>query len=346
MACWSFRLNIVTAGRFKRAVVWCGTLIHMAETHPILAWADADQESLVRDVASHPAVDIVAVGSDSADAAARLSTNLGIDRIDDLRRASQHEQAQLLWIASPTHMEPALAKTLRERGWRCASCQPFPASLTDLPASPEDIAAIRFTPPMRRSDGFRAATDILADFGEARCVNVTMRSGTGQGGLFARLFDAVDVVESLCGVPEIIDAALVSRMSGVAEHLADLHGHMTINLRFPENRCACVAVSDQAGTWFRGVTVLGDGGCLRISDDGFEWIAESGEVLDSHESTSHISPGQLIAHQLVRMLEHRGETDAPPDASKLLAICEAARLSCRTGEGETPRKVLKMLSNV
>lgn len=318
----------------------------MAETHQILAWADADQEALIRDVSLNPSVDVVAVGSDNADSSARLSTNLGLERIEDIRRASQHKQAKLLWIASPTYIEPALAKAIREHGWRCVSCQPFPASLTDLPESPEDAAVIRFTPPMRRSTGFRAAMDMIEDFGQARCVNVTMRSGQGQGGLFARLFDAVDVVESLCGVPEVIDAALVSQMPGVAENLADVHGHMTINMRFPENRCACVAVSDRAGTWFRGVTVLSDRGCLRISDDGFEWISETGEIVDSHDAGEPSTPGSLISNQIVRILEHLDDTDTPPDAMKLLAICEAARLSCRTGEGETPRKVMKMLRHV
>lgn len=43
-------------------------------------------------------------------------------------------------------------------------------------------------------------------------------------------------------------------------------------------------------------------------------------------------------------LEGLDTTDAPPDNARLLALCESARLSCRTGQGETPGKVMEMMS--
>ena len=36
-------------------------------------------------------------------------------------------------------------------------------------------------------------------------------------------------------------------------------------------------------------------------------------------------------------------TEPPPDATRLLALCEAARLSCRTRQVETPQRMLEML---
>ena len=44
----------------------------------------------------------------------------------------------------------------------------------------------------------------------------------------------------------------------------------------------------------RGVTVLGDAGCLRISDGGFEWSAADGRVIDHHREDEKQSPGELI----------------------------------------------------
>jgi hypothetical protein len=154
----------------------------------------------------------------------------------------------------------------------------------------------------------------------------------------------MDAVDQLCGEAESIDAALATPMPDPPENLAGLCGHMTINMRFPGSRCACVAVSDSAGTWFRGVTVLGETGCLRISDDGFEWIAPDGELLDSHESEERTTPGLLIGMQIARVLEGRDANEPPPDHARLLSLCEAARLSARTGQGEAPRKLLRMLS--
>jgi len=317
----------------------------MSHVHRILAWADADQLSFVRSVADHPALELVSIGAEHTDSAIKLANALEVEREDDLRRAMQRDDFDLFWLACPLVLEPATAKLIRERRLRVMATQPHPASLADL-ANAEEAATVHFVPIMRRSPGYRATADILSDFGEPRCVNITMRCGHGQGNLFARLFDAMDIIDALCGEPEIIDAALVSPTPGVAEALADLHGHMTINIRFPENRCACVAISDRAGAWFRGVTILGEGGCLRINDDGFEWHSVDGELVDSHQALEPSSPGQLVAANIIRVLEQLDTTDAPPDAGKLLAMCEAAKLSCRTGEGETPRKMLKMMSRV
>lgn len=313
----------------------------MSQPHRILAWADADQIPLLRDVASHASLAIVAVGSDEADAGVKLANAFEADRVEDIRRAVLREDIDLLLLASPMELDASTIKLIRERNVRIVTSQPHPAALSQ----PAGDIHTRFSPLMRRSPGYRETAEILSDFGEARCINITMRSGVGQGNLFARLFDAVEVIDALCGEPEIIDAALVSPTPGVAETLVDLHGHMTINMRFPENRCACVAVSDRAGAWFRGVTILGDGGCLRINDDGFDWTATDGTHVDAHQHMESSSPGTLIAAQCVRMLNQQDTIDAPEPA-KLLAVCEAARLSCRTGEGETPRKIMQMLSHV
>ena len=43
------------------------------------------------------------------------------------------------------------------------------------------------------------------------------------------------------------------------------------------------------------------------------------------------------------MLAGIDAADPPPDTARLLALCEAARLSARTGGPETPEKVIEML---
>ena len=91
------------------------------------------------------------------------------------------------------------------------------------------------------------------------------RCGLGQGTLFSRLFDAMDLLQSICGPIESINASLSGPLERVPEDLHALHGHMTINLRFKPNRCACIALSNHAGNWFRGlleshgVEVVGEG---------------------------------------------------------------------------------------
>jgi predicted dehydrogenase len=156
----------------------------------------------------------------------------------------------------------------------------------------------------------------------------------------------MDLVFTLCGVVETMDAALATPLARVPDLLAGLHGHLTLNMRFPGHYCACVAVSDRAGAWFRGVTVLGDGGCLRINDGGFDWLAPDGRLLDSHHEERNLTAGELIGEQIKRMLGGLDTNEVPPDNARLLALCEAARLSCRTGQGEAPRKMFEMMKRV
>ena len=54
----------------------------------------------------------------------------------------------------------------------------------------------------------------------------------------------------------------------------------------------------------------------------------------------------LVGEQIVRLLEGIDHDDVPPNFARLLALCEAARLSCRTGQAESPSRMLAMLSHV
>jgi hypothetical protein len=161
--------------------------------------------------------------------------------------------------------------------------------------------------------------------------------------LFARLFDAMDLAESLCGPIKELGAALWRPRAGVPETLAGLVGHLTVNVRFADNRCAAATVSDLAGRWFRQVAVLGEGGRLSIDDEGFEWVSPDGRLVDSHREEGRLGPGDLVAIHARRLLEGADAADLPPDGARLLAVCEAARLSARTGADEAPRKVLEMM---
>jgi hypothetical protein len=201
-----------------------------------------------------------------------------------------------------------------------------------------------FVPRMVRSPGFRAAMEILPQLGPLACLNIAFRSGPAQGSLFARLFDATEVLLTLCEEVQSVNAALAGPLNSVPELLANLRGHLSINFRFKSNCCACAALSDSAGTWFRGVTLLAEGGCVRISDDGFVWHGPDGVEIDSHRTPLIRLPGDLIGHQIVRVLDDVDTGEAPLDYPAMLALCEATRLSCLTGQNEAPARLLEMMS--
>ena len=104
--------------------------------------------------------------------------------------------------------------------------------IADLIMDPLEAATATFVPLMRRSPGYRAALETIEEFGQRQLIDIAVGSGPGQGTLFARLFDAMDLLETLCGPAEGIDAALAAPPTSFPESLADLRGHMTLNVRF------------------------------------------------------------------------------------------------------------------
>lgn len=321
----------------------------------LIVWARPEQETLLRDAIDVAELNLIAVCSDHHAGASDLSASFGVKRLDDLREAIQHEEIDLLWLASPVPLEADQRRLIREVGVRTISTEPRPGGITDLITLPEESDTAHFVPLMRRSKGFRAAAQHLGDLPPMHSVDLAFRSRPEDGTLIARLFDVVDLVDHLCGDVESVSATLAdpnheasSASPRVPDSLFNFNGHMSINFHLAENRCASAVISNGSREWFRGVTLLGADGCLRITDRACEF---SGVIDEADESAREgdpepISAGALIGEQIVRLLDELDREDPPPNHRRLLALCEAARLSCRTGQTESPSHMLAMLSHV
>jgi hypothetical protein len=299
----------------------------MSRTVRLIAWADPPQEALLQDAARRGKFDLLAVESPET---------------GSLRDLVRHD-ADLLWIASPGHLGTDERRLIREAMPFAITTEPIPGSAAEVVADPREAETARFVPLFRQSPGYRAAREVFDAFGARHGAGIVMSSKAGEGTLSARLFDAMDLVEALCGAAKRLEAALWRAVPGVPENLGALGGHLTVNVRFADNRCAATALSDAGGRWQRHATVWGEGGCLRIDDNGFEWITPAGETVDSHRESKPLSPGGLAALAARRILAGTDAADPQPDTARLLALCEAARISARTGEGESPQRVLEML---
>ncbi len=312
----------------------------------VLCWLHPSQGPLLRDAFAKAGLRVVAAGSGTAGQSSAAAAVLGAEAtIDDLRAGLSGAACDLVFLADPTGLDEPAAEQLRllaRAGTRIAGMEPIPGSLRDA-ALDLERGAVELVPMMRRAPGVRAGEAMLPTFGEVRCVNVSFRAGPGEGSLAARLYSGMDVIHRLCGQPELIDAAMAGVPGGaVPERLAGITGHLTANLRFPENRAACLAISDLAGKWSRGVTVLGEGGCLRLDDRSAEWIGPTGEVLDEANAPGVETLVDLIAVHLQRLLDQAAVLDPSTNHAAILAMCEAAVLSARTGQSESPRKLLHL----
>ena len=315
----------------------------MSSTIRLIAWAEPDQVSLVRQAVEVEAIDLAAVGSPDAAAGTRLSETLAAEHTATLREAILRDDIDLLWIVSPREIGGDERRLLREARARTISTEPLPGSAAEVLTDAREAQTADFVPLMRHSPGYRAAREVFGHFGERCAMSIFLGSGPGQGTLFARLFDAMDLAEALGGSVQQVHAALWRPLGGVPDTLRGLSGSLTITLRFSDNRCASLTASDCAGGWLRRIVLLGAGGCLCIDDGGFEWMSPDGRLIDAHRERRTISPGELVAGQIRQMLSGIDAADPPPDTARLLALCEAARLSARTCGPETPAKVMEML---
>ncbi|MFN0131076.1 MAG: hypothetical protein ACKVW3_00850 [Phycisphaerales bacterium] len=335
----------------------------MPPSRRVVAWFAPHQTHLVRQVADLAQLQLVGIGSSAR--AQGLSSELDAPTLPDLRAALASADADLVFIAHPgafglsTDDASALAEAHR-RGLRVATLEPLPASaiLLGEPAWTAALAAdtLRIVPLMRHAAVFRDAQEVLTAFGESRTLCIESLASPREGSLGARLYLALDFVLSILGEPETIDAAYVAPAAGPAIHplpsesLRELSGHLTANLRFADGRAASVVASDAAGRWSRVLTLLGPAGRLRFYDDGFEWISPEGQRRDQSRSTRTrgqepaVPPAAAaIADALSRLLDPSTPDFGPGDHATVLAMGQAALLSARTNQAESPITIKRMV---
>ena len=149
----------------------------------------------------------------------------------------------------------------------------------------------------------------------------------------------------LVDLPLSIDASLAGKIDP-RDDLRAITGTMAAHARTPNGAAVTLLVSDRAGHTRRRLHALGDAGEFRVDDVSYELVQWDGEPIDSHDASGQPATlADLIADQWRRSLELGSPGLAPvPPPRRLasLACCEACLLSARTGEAESPRRVMEM----
>lgn len=224
-----------------------------------------------------------------------------------------------------------------------------PADTPDPPSLP-DLA-----PRSRHSPGALDAAELLASgaIGDVRAASLSVMGPPALGGLGARMLDALDLLAMFMGEPEVIDAAFSAPAGGAGVHvqagdsLQGLHGTLTAHARFVGGRGAVLVASDRAPRLDLRATVVGARGVLHVTlegaraDDG----ATRAGTLQPQPDPACDRSAALIASHLRRAHAHDPQA-RDPDAAHLvraLALAQAALLSTRTGEGERPDALRRMV---
>jgi hypothetical protein len=159
------------------------------------------------------------------------------------------------------------------------------------------------------------------------------------------------VVHALLGVPETIDAAHVpadplAPPGATPQALRSLQGDLGASLRFSGRRAATISISNDAGPWFRGLTILCERGSIRACEQGLQRFGPDGTLLDATPAgATEKDPGlHALVTAITRALDHRIPAPPPADLPAVLAMCHAALLSARTSQAEPPATLLRMAS--
>jgi len=319
-------------------------------------WAAPDQADLASDCLARAGLVAAAAGSPERADPRALASALECDAVESFRALVRQEcSCALLLAPAPSSpdaglQDATLLRQLRERNARILSVEPLPPSVREAAPvmGPDLVDTVRIGPLLRHAPGGRAAVDALETFGRARVVALTALSRPGEGSLAARLIDAMDWMLGVLGEPETVDACVHGPRSAAGltlapgEQLAALQGDMTAHLRFATGASATVTLSDRASRWFRGATMHGESGTLRVIDGGLEWLDETGAPSESSGAAAQASAAVAIADALGALRAPRSGAERPFDFVRTLAMAEAAVLSARTGHPESPATVLRM----
>ncbi|MDX2132389.1 MAG: hypothetical protein SFY69_10085 [Planctomycetota bacterium] len=342
----------------------------MGDRPRIAVWALAEQADFVRAVAAHAGADVAAAGSPSRGQSGQLAKALDAAPFDDLRAFATDADVSLVWIASPGDFgageDDADARwvlSLHQRGVRVASTEAVPASALIMKRSgwtaegPDGAGQhLRFLGLSRAGTAWRDVLETLAAFGTPRALSVEAWAAPQQMSLGGRLFGAMDLVFAVLGEPETVDAAYVGPRTAAGlyampgETLHGLDGDILGTLRFADGRAAVLTASNSAGRWNTVITMISGEGRLRVFDDGWEWIAPDGSKRDEFRRASRGDAERAdhavgaVGGALARLLDPRAPDEGPVALEPILAMSQAALLSARTGQPESPATIRRLVS--
>lgn len=333
-------------------------------------WLRPEQSELVLRVLKAAGIEPVIAGSPEASNTGVVSKAMQCEPCDDLRAALTTTDLDLVLIACPGDLghadldqDMSALQQARARAVPVATLEPIPASAMALAGSrwaetlDNGILAefIRFAPRTRRTPAIDELHALLETFGVPRSGAIRMNGPSTLGSLGARMFDAMDLTRALFGIPESIDACCVTPASGRGVHqlpgetLRSLTGDLTAHLRFPDGRSLTLHLSDQASRSSFDLRLIGPEGIVDVRPDQLVWQHTSGEIDETlvkqvNPQTTDAGESALIT-QLKNLCSGVGPTHAPIDYPSVLSMTHAALLSCRTGQGESPDTIRRLMQS-
>lgn len=320
-------------------------------TAEVTLWADAPGSVAIGSVLDLMGATVtpIGVGGLRVSEVDGLARTLDCPRYDDLRQLLVDKPARFLMLATLKSVTPEELATALNQGTTILAMEPVAGDLVGLDALRTARKALAGTgagivmlPDFQQSPGFLSAADPREVLGDQRLISFESIGSRGMGSLYARLYDGWQTVLNFADLPETIDASLLG-MQQIPDELPEMTGRIAAHARIAAGGAALLQVADHGCEHRRTMTVLGQQGQLRLSDAGYELRGSDAEPLDQAQQPGPMSYADLVAGQWRRLLDRSPSTFALPDAMQnTIACCLATLLSARTGQPESPAKLLQL----
>ncbi len=336
----------------------------------LAVWSDPSSAPIVGELLQQLAqvARPIAVGGLRSAAVESLAQSVQCPFDDDLRRMLSNHPARFLLLCTQQTPDAAALQVALTHETTVLLLEPMAGDLAEWSAlkggsSSRNVMAIQpmYLPEFLQCPGWQHAADPLETLGELHTLSFQSLGLSGQGSLFMRLMDAWLTLTQLTDLPESIHAGLSGLGGKLPGSLRQVQGHIQAHARLSQGRNLLVQVSDGAGVDARQLTILAQQAQLTVTDHAYVLHDVAGKLLDAHEPTTPtdsmnqtakampIAAGrtwfELCVWQARQLLMR--STLMPPitqaDRTALaLACCQACWLSCRTGQPESPREMLRM----
>ncbi|MEX0655420.1 MAG: hypothetical protein WD534_01895 [Phycisphaeraceae bacterium] len=326
----------------------------------VTVWADtagAGAASAVLDRMGS-AVRPIGVGGPRVTAVDQLARTLGCAREDDLRKMLVDRPAAFLLLATMRQASVEDVLTAVRQGTLVLALEPVAEELRELSAigsgggrptgdaEAGPAGRIVAAPAFDQSPGYLSAAEPGEALGEPRTIRYESLGQAGEGSLYARLLDGWRTVLEFSSLPMTVDASLAGAVAESPESLRDLAGALTAHGRMNDGSSAVLHVADRAGESRRALCVLGGEGQLRVDDVSYGLWQTTGELLDDARPETGASFADLVSWQWRRLIDRLDgvlpEPASPRREAEALACCLASLLSIRTGQPESPAKLVQM----
>jgi hypothetical protein len=263
---------------------------------------------------------------------------------DDLRKLMiEHPPAGLLLLS----MQDVGMKDLEaaaEAQMMVHSIMPVTSTIAQV--SPVTVQC-NLLPRFEQSAGWAQAANPLESVGKLDQIHFTNLGSSNDASLFARLVDSWELILSLTHMPTAVDAVL-SCNGPIPENLEKITGHLSVQGRLPSGGCIQMLLSDSGAMSRRQMLMLGSDGQIVITDTQYELYHVDGALIDQWTGDKDMPTfAQLVSEGWYAALTNP-YAQAMDQAIQIkrrktaLGCAHACLISARTGESETPSRVLEL----